>query len=216
MSDYCPKCFEKMDFLHTCGDSQSSQPDSQEAYFGKAKSMKASLVTIVGLAPLAGLAVDLFAPLPSSVVHSILATLIGSTLVGLIWVMTSYDGHKSAKFLLRNLKNFAYTPNMLKVFSAENPKKATTTWFGALALSIALQLVVFTPGNASYLGHQVTKKIDDASGANLEVKCPSTKIYLYNEKIECRVKTGLLVITVPARATLSPILGSAEIKVSLF
>jgi hypothetical protein len=205
-----------MEFLHTCGDSQSSQTDSQEAYFGKTNSGKASLATIVSLAPFGGLAVDVFAPLPSSVLHSILATLIGSTLVGLIWVMTSYDGHKSGKFLLRNLKNFAFTPNMLKVFSAENPKKATTTWFGVVAISIALQLVIFTPGNASYLGHQVTKKIDDASGANLEVKCPSTKIYLYNEKIECRVKTGLLGISVPARATLSPILGSAEIKVSLF
>jgi hypothetical protein len=215
MAEYCPNCFEAMDFLHTCDSSKSSEAENF-GNFVAPKSKRASLITIVGLAPLAGLAVDLFAPLPSSVVHSILATLIGSTLVGLIWVMTSYDGHKSAKFLLRNLKNFAYTPNMLKVFSAENPKKATTTWFGALALSIALQLVVFTPGNASYLGHQVTKKIDDASGANLEVKCPSTKIYLYNEKIECRVKTGLLGITVPARATLSPIIGSAEIKVSLF
>ena len=213
MADYCPKCFEKMDFLHTCGTTQSSVEDS---YFSTPKNKKISLASLVSFAPLAGLAVDLFAPLPSSVVHSLLTTLIGSTLVGLIWVMTSYDGHKSGKFLLRNLKNFAYTPNMLKVFSAENPKKATTTWFGVLALSIALQLVIFTPGNASYLGRQVTKKIDDASGANLEVKCPSTKIYLYNEKIECRVKTGLLGITVPARATLSPIIGSAEIKVSLF
>jgi hypothetical protein len=215
MAEYCPRCFEVMEFLHTCDPSKSSGAEISGS-FSTPKSSKASLVTIVGLAPLAGLAVDLFAPLPSSVLHSTLATLIGSTLVGLIWVMTSYDGHKSGKFLLRNLKNFAYTPNMLKVFSAENPKKATTTWFGAVAISIALQLVIFTPGNASYLGHQVTKKIDDASGANLEVKCPSTKIYLYNEKIECRVKTGLLGISVPARATLSPILGSAEIKVSLF
>lgn len=204
-----------MDFLHTCDSSKSAGAEDFGS-FSTSKSKKASLVTIVGLAPLAGLVIDLFVPLPSSVVHSILSTLIGTTLVGLIWVMTSYDGHKSGKFILRNLKNFAYTPNMLKVFSAENPKKATNTWFGALALSIALQLVIFTPGNASYLSHQVTKKIDDASGANLEVTCPSPKIYLYNEKIECRVKTGLLGITVPARATLSPIMGSAEIKVSLF
>lgn len=214
MAEYCPKCFEPMEFLHTCDTAKSSWSESSGS-FSTPKSKKASLLTIVGLAPLAGIAVDLFAPLPSSLVHSILVTLIGSTLVGLIWVMTSYDGHKSGKFLLRNLKNFAYTPNMLKVFSAENPKKATTTWFGAVVLSIALQLIIFTPGNASYLGHQVTKKIDDASGANLEVKCPSPKIYLYNEKIECRVKTGLFGITVPARATLSPFLGSAEIKVSL-
>lgn len=214
MAEHCPKCFEPMEFLHTCDSAKSSWSESSGS-FSTPKSKKVSLVTFVSLAPLAGLAVDLFAPLPSSIVHSILATLIGSTLVGLIWVLTSYQGHKSGKFLLSNLKNFAYTPNMLKVFSAENPKKATTTWFGAVALSIAFQLIFFTPGNASYLGHQVTKKIDDASGANLEVKCPSTKIYLYNEKIECRVKTGIFGITVPARATLSPLIGSAEIKVSL-
>ena len=214
MAEYCPRCFEPMEFLHTCDQSKSAGLEST-GVFSSPKSRKASLVTIVGLAPLAGVAVDLFAPLPSSIVHSIFATLLGSTLVGLIWVMTSYDGHKSGKLLLRNLKNFAYTPNMLKIFSAENPRKVSTTWFGAAALSIALQLVIFTPGNASYLGHQVTKQIDDASGANLDVKCPNVKLYLYNEKIECRVKTGLFGITVPARATISPIIGSAEIKVSL-
>lgn len=208
-----------MEFLHTCGSNQSfqsSQTSSEDSYFAAPKNRKASLVTLVSFAPLGGFAVDLIAPLPSSLVHSLIVAIIGSTLVGLIWTLTAYEGNKSFKFILRNLKNFAYTPNMLKVFSSENPKKATTTWFGVLALSVALQIVVFTPGNASYLGHQVTKKIDDASGANLKVDCPSTKIYLYNEKIECRVKTGLLGISVPARATLSPILGSAEIKVSLF
>ena len=214
MAEYCPKCFEPMEFLHTCDTAKSSWSESSGS-FSTPKSKKVSLVTLVSLAPLAGLAVDLFAPLPSSIVHSIIATLIGSTLVGLIWILTSYEGHKSGKFLLRNFKNFAYTPNMLKVFSSENPKKATTAWFGAVVLSIALQLIIFTPGNASYLGNQVTNKIDDASGANLEVKCPSAKIYLYNEKIECRVKTGIFGITVPARATLSPLIGSAEIKVSL-
>lgn len=215
MPEFCPNCFEAMDFLHTCDSSKSENADNF-GNFAFQQNRKNSLVTVVGFAPLAGLAVDFIVPLPSSIVHSLITTLIGTTLVGLIWTLTSYDGYKSGNLFIRNLKNFAYTPNMLKVFSTENPKKATTTWLGAFALSIGLQLVVFTPGNASYLAHQVTKKIDDASGANLEVNCPSTKIYLYNERIECRVKTGLLGISVPARAKLSPILGSAEIKVSLF
>jgi hypothetical protein len=215
MPDFCPSCFEHKDFLHTC-DSTKTSASEDFGSFTPSQGKKVSLVSVVSWAPLAGVAVDLFAPLPSSVAHSIAVALIGSTIVGFIWVLAFYDGSKSYRFILRNLKNFAFTPNMLKVFSAENPKKATATWFGALVLSIALQMVIFTPGNASYLGNQVTKKIDDASGANLEVKCPSTKIFLYNEKIECRVKTGLLGITVPARATLSPFIGSAEIKVSLF
>jgi len=38
---------------------------------------------------------------------------------------------------------------------------------------------------------------------------------LYSDKIECRVKTGIFGITVPARVTISPLLGTSEIKVSL-
>jgi hypothetical protein len=104
---------------------------------------------------------------------------------------------------------------MLKIFSRENPKKATTAWFGALAISVSAQLLIFTPGNATYLEHQITKEIDDASGANLEVECPAMSLYLYVDKIECRIKTGLLGISVPARVKISPLVGSADIKVSL-
>jgi hypothetical protein len=213
--DYCPKCFEKMDFLHRCGTSQSSEQISPDTFFESPKSNKLSLVTLVSMAPLAGIAVDLVSPLPSSLAHSLLTALVGSSLIGLIWISTSYQGSKSGKFILRNMKNFAYTPNMLKIFSAENPKRATTAWFGALAISIAVQLVAFTPGNASYLERQITQEIDEASGANLKVECPSMSFYLYADKIECRVKTGLFGISVPARAKLSLLVGSADIKVSL-
>jgi hypothetical protein len=175
-----------------------------------------TLEKVVLAAPFAGLLLDFLLPLPSSVIHSIFVTLLSCMAVGASWVTVKHDGAKSLMFYVRNLKNFAYTPNMIKIFGLGETKKVATGWLAAVVVSSALQVLIFTPGNASYLGHQVTKKIDDASGANLEVKCPSTKIYLYNEKIECRVKTGLLGITVPARATLSPILGSAEIKVSLF
>jgi hypothetical protein len=215
VSDYCPKCFEKLDFLHTCGSAQSSESINTDAFFDSPKSKKSSLVVLVSIAPLAGLAVDLFTPLPSSLAHSLFAALVGSSLVGLLWILTSYEGPKSGKFILQNIKNFAFTPNMLKIFSRENPKKATTAWFGALAISVAAQLFIFTPGNASYLEHQITKEIDDASGANLKVKCPGMSFYLYVDKIECRIQTGLLGISVPARAKISPLVGSADIKVSL-
>lgn len=215
MPNFCPKCFSPLDAFHNCtvDNEANSNPFADE--FSRPKKTY-SLSSVVVAAPLMGLVLDLWLPLPSSLVHSILLSTLGSALVAFIWVAFKYEGVKSLRFYLMNIKNFLFTPNMFKVFGSPDAEKSTYAWFGVLALSTVLQVLVFTPGNASYLGHQVTKKIDDASGANLEVKCPSTKIYLYNEKIECRVKTGLLGITVPARATLSPILGSAEIKVSLF
>jgi hypothetical protein len=104
----------------------------------------------------------------------------------------------------------------LKVFGSDGSRKSTSYWLGVIALSTVLQLIIFTPGNGTYLAHQVTKKIDDASGANLKVECPKTKIYFYNETLECRVKTGILGISVPARISMSPLLGTSDIKVSLF
>lgn len=212
MSEYCPNCFDVIDGFHVCNDTTVTKGGSSHGYVSSSKTLE----KVVLAAPFAGLLLDFLLPLPSSVIHSILVTLLSCMAVGAIWVTVKHDGAKSPMFYVRNLKNFAYTPNMIKIFGLGETKKVATGWLAAVVISSALQLLIFTPGNASYLGHQVTKKIDDASGANLEVKCPSTKIYLYNEKIECRVKTGLLGITVPARATLSPILGSAEIKVSLF
>lgn len=214
MSDYCPKCFETMDFLHTC---QGSKSEVEESFSQSSSPKKeVSLANIVGFAPLGGLLVEYLIPLPSSIAHSIFISLIGSTLVGVFWALFIHRGNRNINYILANLKNFAYAPNMLKIYSHENPKKATRTWLAILALSTALQIVIFTPGNAAYLSRSVTNKIDDASGANLKVSCPSNFLYFYNDKIECRVKTGILGISVPARSKLSPISGSAEIKVSLF
>ena len=212
MSEYCPSCFDIIDGFHVCNDSTVTKGGSSHSYVSGSQTLE----KVVLAAPFAGLLLDFLLPLPSSIIHSIFVTLLSCMAVGASWVTLKHDGAKSLMFYVRNLKNFAYTPNMIKIFGLGETKKVATGWLAAVVVSSALQVLIFTPGNASYLGHQVTKKIDDASGANLEVKCPSTKIYLYNEKIECRVKTGLLGITVPARATLSPILGSAEIKVSLF
>jgi hypothetical protein len=49
----------------------------------------------------------------------------------------------------------------------------------------------------------------------LTVQCPGTQIYLYQDPIECRVRTGIFGITVPARVTISPVIGTFSIKVSL-
>ena len=212
MSEYCPSCFDIIDGFHVCNDSTVAKGGNSQSYVSSSQTLE----KVVLAAPFAGLLLDFLLPLPSSIIHSIFVTLLSCMAVGASWVTVKHDGAKSLMFYVRNLKNFAYTPNMIKIFGLGETKKVATGWLAAVVVSSVLQVLIFTPGNASYLGHQVTKKIDDASGANLEVKCPGTKIYLYNEKIECRVKTGLLGITVPARATLSPILGSAEIKVSLF
>lgn len=213
MTPACPRCGEENDVFHACG----SSSEGGNSFFTEDDNSEKNLplVSVVALAPLMGVVLDLFMPLPSSLIHSALISVLGSTIVAALWVAIKYEGKKSFKFYLKNLKNFAFTPLILKIFTTEDSKKATASWLGVIALSSVIQVFVFTPGNSMYLESQVSRQIDKASGANLEVECPSNTLYLYNERIECRVKTGVLGITVPARAQLSPLLGSSDIKVSL-
>lgn len=212
MAEYCPLCFEKQDFLHKCGDSAASSFSGLSSVAGSGKH---TLSSVVIAAPLMGVVLDLFVPLPSSLIHSLIVALLGSAVTGALWVAFKHDGSKSFKFFLRNLKNFIYTPNMLKIFGSDGNKKVTSSWLGVIAASIAVQILIFTPGNATYLETQISNSIDKASGANLDVECPGTQFFLYQDRIECRVKTGILGISVPARVELSPILGTSDIKVSL-
>lgn len=212
MAEHCPRCFEELDFLHKCSPSFSSGSFSQDF---STPSRQYPLASIVMAAPLMGIVLELFLPLPSSLIASALVAVLGSAVTSFLWVAFKYDGHKSFKFFILNLKNFVYTPNMLKIFGSDGNKKATSTWFGFIALSTAIQIFLFTPGNASFIENTVSNKIKKESGVKLAVECPGTKIYFYQEPIECRVKTGVFGITVPARVTISPVVGTFSIKVSL-
>lgn len=212
MAEYCPRCLEEEDFLHKCSPSFSSDSFDQD-FSSPAK--KYSLTSIVMAAPLLGIVLELFLPLPSSIVTSALVAVLGSAVMGFLWVAFKYDGNKTFSFFIRNLKNFIYTPNMLKIFGSDGNKKATSTWLGFIALSTAIQIFLFTPGNASFIENTVSNKIKKESGVRLTVQCPGTQIYFYQDPIECRVRTGIFGITVPARVTLSPVVGTFSIKVSL-
>jgi hypothetical protein len=212
VANYCPRCFEEDDAYHSCIDSGSLDSFGQDSV---GTSSKYSLTSIVMAAPLMGIVLDLFLPLPSSIVTSALVSVLGSAVMGFLWVAFKYDGNKTFRFFIRNLKNFIYTPNMLKIFGSEGNKKATSTWFGFIALSTAIQIFLFTPGNASFIENTVSNKIKKESGVRLTVQCPGTQIYLYQDPIECRVRTGIFGITVPARVTISPVIGTFSIKVSL-
>jgi hypothetical protein len=212
VAEYCPLCFQKAEFLHKCSDSPSSGSFDQE-FSSPAK--KYSLTSIVMGAPLMGILLDLFLPLPSSLIASAVVAVLGSAVMGFLWVAFKYEGNKTFRFFIRNLKNFLYTPNMLKIFGSDGNKKATSTWFGFIALSTAIQIFLFTPGNASFIENTVSNKIKKESGIKLGVECPGTQIYFYQDPIECRVRTGIFGITVPARVTLSPVVGTFSIKVSL-
>jgi hypothetical protein len=162
-----------------------------------------------------GIGLDFFLPLPSSLIVSVLVSLLGSAFISFLWVVLKYDGNKTFRFFVRNLKNFIYTPNMLKIFGSDGRKNVTSAWFGFIALSTAIQVFLFTPGNSSFFEYSINNKIEKESGVNLKVECPGTQIFLYRDTIECRVKTGILGITVPARVTPSPIFGTITLKVSL-
>lgn len=210
MAEYCPSCFQKADFLHICGESSSTGAFGQESTSGSH-----SLTSIVICAPLMGIGLDFLLPLPSSLIVSVLVSLLGSAFVSFLWVAFKYEGNKTFRFFIRNLKNFIYTPNMLKIFGSDGRKNITSAWLGFIALSTVIQVFVFTPGNSSFIEYSVSNKIEKESGVNLDVDCPGTQIYLYRDTIECRVKTGILGITVPARVTPSPIVGTFKVKVSL-
>jgi len=213
MSEICPQCWKTMDLLHTCGAERKSKSDELDGFEHRGTGLP--LFTVIAAGPLAGIIVDLILPLPSSLLHSALVSILGSALVAILWVAFKYEGRKSPKFYFANLKNFLFAPNLLKMYGSDDGKKVTLAWSAMIAASMVVQIFLFTPGNASYLAWQVSSQIDNASGANLKVTCPSVHLFFYNERIECRVKTGLLGISVPARASLSPLLGTAEIKVSL-
>lgn len=193
-----------------CGESKSSSAFDEDV-----KSDLQSLAMIVMGAPLMGVVLDFLLPLPSSLIVSVLVSLLGSAFVSFLWVAFKYEGNKTFRFFIRNLKNFIYTPNMLKIFGSDGRKNITSAWLGFIALSTVIQVFVFTPGNSSFIEYSVSNKIEKESGVNLDVDCPGTQIYLYRDTIECRVKTGILGITVPARVTPSPIVGTFKVKVSL-
>jgi hypothetical protein len=213
MPEICPDCWKTMDLLHSCGANSKTSSDELTGFGGD--NSRLPVFTVVAAAPLAGILFDVLLPLPSSLLHSAIVSILGSAFVALMWVAFKYEGSKSPRFYLANVKNFVYTPNLLKMYGSDNGKKVTVVWVSVIAASMAVQIFFFTPGNASYLARQVSNQIDRESGANLDVVCPSPRLFFYNERIECRVKTGLLGISVPARADVSPLLGSAEIKVSL-
>lgn len=212
MSKYCPECFEKSDFLHKCNESSSTGFIGDDSSNTPRKNL---LTSTVIAAPIAGVALDFLLPLPSSVIVSTLVALLGSALTGFLWVVIKFDGYKSFRFFIKNLKNFIYTPNMLKIFNPDPSKRAPFTWLSFVALSVAIQVFLFTPGNASFIENSISKKIDEKSGFSLKVQCPGTQIFLYQDPIKCRVRTGVLGITVPARVKLSPIVGTITVKVSL-
>jgi hypothetical protein len=138
VTEYCPSCFKKADFLHVCGESKSQYVSSEAS-----SAEKYPLTSIVICAPLMGIGLDFFLPLPSSLIVSVLVSLLGSAFISFLWVVLKYDGNKTFRFFVRNLKNFIYTPNMLKIFGSDGRKNVTSAWFGFIALSTAIQVFLF-------------------------------------------------------------------------
>ena len=215
MTSRCPKCNEVADIFHSC--SSTSAFDTNVFSDESSTQPKASLLTVVVAAPLMGLILDYFLPLPSSLLNSTLISLFGSALVAFIWVSINHKRSKSIRFYASNIKNFVYTPNLLKIFSSSHSKKSTSLWASCVLAVSAFQIIFFTPGNGDYLATRVSTQIVEKSNKNLEVLCPSNTFYLYNKAITCKVRIKILGIsgTVPARAKLSPFLGNSKIKVSI-
>ena len=213
MADYCSNCFDKLDALHICDDATSK--NIERSLNSKLSLDKSNAFTVVVIAPIAGVVLDLVAPIPSSFINSFILSIFGSAMLSIFWIGFVYRWQRSFRFFLVNLRNFIFTPNLLKVMGANSSKGSVFPWIGIVALSTLLQLLIFTPGNSAYLENQIENKINDATGVNFQAECPKFMFYSYTNRIECRVNTGLLGITVPARVKISPIVGTTNVKVSL-
>lgn len=213
MADYCPNCFDKLDALHICDDGTSK--NIERSLNSKLSLDKSNAFNVVVIAPIAGVVLDLVAPFPSSFINSFILSIFGSAILSIFWIGFVYHWQRSFKFFLVNLRNFIFTPNLLKVTGANSSKGSVFPWIGIVALSTILQLLIFTPGNSAYLENQIENKINDTTGVNFQAECPKFMFYSYTSRIECRVNTGLLGITVPARVKISPIVGTTNVKVSL-
>ena len=208
-----PNCQERADLFHSCKPTSGLFED--KGYSTSDLASASSLTAVVCLAPIMGIALDYFLPIPSSLFNSALLSFLGSTLVGLLWISLGYKGSKNLTFFIKNLKNCFYTPNLSKIFAHGVMKTVTVSWVCSLIASSIFQIFLFTPGNASYLENRIAHHIHKEAGVNLLVSCPRNTFFFYQETLECRVKTGIFGITVPARVELSPILGSSKIAISL-
>lgn len=213
MGRRCPDCHEELDFLHSCSEAQSKNGSFLDTGLSE-QGVQLKLVVI--FAPFVGLLFDFILPLPSSILISVLVSLTGSAIAGVFWLRFMTSESFPFRFYIRNLKNFILTPNLLKIFGPAGGKSVIRRWSAVLLVSTIFQVILFTPGNAAFLEFAIKQGIENKSGAKLSVDCPGAKIVLYNEPIRCRVKTGILGISVPARATLSPVVGTFTVKVSLF
>lgn len=200
-----------MDFLHVCSVKPIPQvtADLRENDIGKNRAVW--LVT----APFFGIALDIVVPLPSSLFHSLFLAILGSGLASMIWYTSKQSTKRSARYFFFNFKNYFISPLLYRKYNTSNRNSILIPWLFALGLSISIQVFFFTGGNSQFLANQISSQIEKGSDADLEVTCPKFQAYFYNEEIECRVKTEILGITVPARATLSIVTGIPSVKVSL-
>jgi hypothetical protein len=106
---------------------------------------------------------------------------------------------------------------MVKVFGVQSSVTKTGSWVGVVIASIALQLVIFSPGNASAVANGVSDRIESSTNQRLVVSCPTTLVISPSTRITCEIETGVLAITVPARVILNPFAlnGVAKVDISL-
>lgn len=215
MSEVCPNCFKKHDVFTSCDGKNSREYDSDFSLGDTTSSSSSSL--LLGLVPFVALIFDLILPLPNSLIASLIITPLGMFLGSFLWVTLFYRGRKTLKFHARNALNYIYVPNMVKVFGVQSSVTKAGPWVGVVIASIVLQLVIFSPGNASAVASGVSDRIESSTNQRLVVSCPTTLVISPSTRITCEIETGVLAITVPARVTLNPIAlnGVAKVDISL-
>lgn len=212
MATYCTTCFEEHDEFDTCKGFANSANTSQNPTFANSRSTRLPTSPIV-YGPLVAIGLDLLLPTPTYLWTNLLLVLIAGTLVNVFW----YRSRTHSRVTTKSVLAIGFTPKLIKLFELpQNQKKQTVLWLVSFLASVLLTQSIGTPGNSAAIEKVVSKKIDEATGLSLVVKCPPFFASYPGQVVRCTVDTGVLGVEVPLDLTFEGVNGEVSWQAKLW
>lgn len=218
MSNFCSECFKEVDVFNPCVHQRTSSSNSNFDFkksddpfaVSKKQSAMVSPDAALVLAPISGLLLDAIIPNWSSPLIAILLGLLAGSIFTFVWRQRVYKFKFNPIFYIKNFPAY-----VIPVIGSEDKKRSSVLWGSGLLITVLLQVLIHTPGNANFLENSVRRYINDTANLGLNVECPNFGLVFPGQVITCEVGTGVFGITVPARVVTDPLTGAVTIKVSL-